>query len=324
MKADRLFRSFTPLSIVCEGVTPFERLEQDIDPMDMDQKFFAADPIGQSWGTIGLTPITGDTDYFDALDGSGFLMKIQFAKRQLPMRVIRIEADKYAAKFEEQNGRKPRRREYREMMEDATAILLPKSHVIYHQVAVIVTRDQLLIFNTAKGTVDQITAFLWEFFQAHGIDYGVINPVNDLRISVGTYMTSKAIQMASGDDDGTSIYGSDFAVMKAGDESKGSIRVSNHTLAAEDVQHAIRQGYRVEQMAVTDHNLHCSYRLDTDFRFRYVEFSDDFVQMNDVEEMKNDLHAVAWLVATTYKTLISNLIDDMKAGEPTEEEEDEM
>lgn len=317
MKADRLFRSFTPFDILCEGVTPFERLDQDIDPMDMPDKFFAADPIGQSWGTIGLVPLQGDSDYFDNLDGSGFLLKIQFAKRQLPMRVIRIEADKYAEKFEEENGRKPRRKEYREMMEDATAILLPKSHVIYHQVAVIVTRTRILIFNTAQGTVDQIIVFLSEFFQAHGVDYGLTTPLNDAQITTGSYMTGKAIAMASGDED-TSIHGSDFAVMKAGDESKGSIRVTNHTLAAEDVQHAIRQGYRVEQMAVYDSDMLCSYRLSADFRFRYIEFSDDFVQIQG-EESFEDLHAVSWLVATTYTKLLDNLIEDIKGN--VEEEE---
>lgn len=320
MKADRLFRAFTPYNIVCEGVTPFERLTQGVDPLDIEDKFFAADPIGQSWGTIGLTPIIGEDHYFDDLDGSGFLLKIQFAKRQLPVRVIRIEADKMAEVYERENGRKPGRKAYREMMDDATAILLPKSHVIYHQVAVIVTDKHFLIFNAAQGTVDQINTFLVEFFLAHGIDYGLVAPENELKTSVRSYMTSKAIAMADGDDESI-IHGSDFAVMKASDESKGSIRVSNHTLAAEDVQHAIRQGYRVEQMAVYDSDALCSYRLSADFRFRFVEFSDDFVQTQGQESFE-DQHAVAWMVANTYTTLVENLIDDIRNSGDTEEDEE--
>lgn len=320
MKADRLFRAFTPYSVVCEGVTPFERLTQGIDSMDIEDKFFAADPNGQAWGTIGLVPVIGEDHYFDDLDGSGFLMKIQFTKRQLPVRVIRIEADKMAEVVERNEGRKVGRKEYREMMDDATAMLLPKSHVIYHQVAVIVTDKHFLIFNAAQGTVDQIISFLVEFFLAHGIDYGLVAPENELKTSVRSYMTGKAIAMAGGDADGV-IHGSDFAVMKASDESKGSIRVNNHTLAAEDVQHAIRQGYRVEQMAVYDSKMLCSYRLSADFRFRFVEFSDDFVQSQD-EESFEDQHAITWLVARTYTTLIDNLIDDIRVnGESDDDDE---
>lgn len=321
MKADRLFRAFTPYSVVCEGVTPFERLTQGIDAMDIEDKFFAADPIGQSWGTIGLVPVTGDDHYFDDLDGSGFMLKIQFAKRQLPVRVIRIEADKMAEAVERTQARKVGRKEYREMMDDATALLLPKSHIIYHQVAVIITDKRFLIFNAAQGTVDQITSFLVEFFLAHGIDYGLAAPENELKTSVRSYMTSKAIAM-TGDDEDTLIHGSDFAVMKASDESKGSIRVNNHTLAAEDVQHAIRQGYRIEQMAVYDSAVLCSYRLSADFRFRFVEFSDDFVQTQG-EESFEDQHAIAWLVARTYTSLIDNLIKDIAANAETEDD-DEM
>lgn len=321
MKADRLFRAFTPYKILCEGVTPFERLAQGIDAMDIDGTYFAADPAGQSWGTIGLVPVIGEEHYFDDLDGSGFLLKIQFAKRQLPVRVIRIEADKMAEVYERENGRKPGRKAYREMMDDATAILLPKSHVIYHQVAVIITEDYFLIFNAAQGTVDQINTFLINFFLANGIDYGIVQPELELKTSVRSYMTSKAIAMADGDAE-SDIHGSDFAVMKASDESKGSIRVSNHTLAAEDVQQAIKQGYRVEQMAVYDSQMLCSYRLSSDFRFRFVEFSDDFVQQQG-EESFEDLHAVAWLVTSTYTKLIENLINDIKSS-PDQEDEEEM
>ena len=324
MKTDRLFRSFTPYNIICEGVTPFERLTMGIDAMDIEQGYIAADPTGQMWGTVGLLELSHG-DYFDDLDGSGFMLMIQFAKRQLPVRVIRIEADKLAARVFEQTGRKPGRKEYRELMEDATATLLPKSHINYSKVAVIVRKEAIYVFNTATNNLDVITSFLKQFFQGYGVDFGLESPmIGATSMPLSSYMTSKAIEQADSEYEGDSVISAtDFAVMKAQDESKGSVRVANHNLAAEDVQKTIRLGFAIGEMGVYDSKNLISYRLSNEFRFRQVEVSDDialdYFENQSDEDAAIDNHATAWFVNTQFSALLETLLADINGYEPEEE-----
>lgn len=330
MKITSLFRTLTAYTVVPgnEAETPFKVATYQSDMFDADDekvtRFIATDPEGGQEATIGFAPIMKDSPadgYFRDIDGSGVLCFIQVAKRALPTRVVRDQAEKDRATIEDQTGRKMGRKEFRELMEDARFALLPRAFVNRVRIPVILTSDnRLFVFTGTSKHLDAITSLMVEFFLGFGISFSLHHPGSN--VSVEGWMTAMAIDA----DGAVDITPTDFAVMKG--EESAQIRIVNRDLDFEAVRDALKAGYRVKQIGLRHTESGITFRLSDSMALRQIDFGDDArleLGQNSDGEFLNDLHAIAWLVISQYRTLWDDLMNDINGSmESTDEEDDEL
>lgn len=329
MKATSLFRTLTPLVIKPddESLTPFGEA-RSLSETGLGAQFgeyICRDPEGGQTETIGLSPITDDgNEYFRDIDGSGVLCFVQIAKRNLPARVIRDDAEKKRKAIEQESGRKVGSKEFRSLIEDSAFELLPKAFITRTRVAVILSSDNRLFLFTAKGKhIDAITSFMLQFFAEGDIRYTTSQP--DVQFSVEHWMTMMANPENSTQDE---ITATDFAVMRNEDEeATAQVRVVNRNLEDFDaVRDTLRAGYRVRQIGLWHASLGIDFRLSADLTLRQITFGDDTIldiKNNSDGDPVGDLHAVAWIVISTYRTLLDDLIRTIN-GSAGETEDDDL
>jgi DNA recombination-dependent growth factor C len=331
MKATSLFRTLTPLVVIPddEALTPVAEAwllsETGLGPQFGEYgEYICRDPEGGQTETIGLSAITDDgKEYFRDIDGSGVLFFVQIAKRNLPARVIRDDAEKKRKAIEDETGRKVGSKEFRALIEDSAFELLPKAFITRTRVAVILTSDNRLFLFTAKGKhIDAITSFMVQFFAEGDVRYTLSPP--DVRFSVEHWMTMIANPENATQDE---ITATDFAVMRNEDEeATAQVRVVNRNLDFDAVRDTLRAGYRVRQIGLYHSPLAIDFRLSIDLTLRQITFSDDAVldmKNNSDGDPVGDLHAVAWIVITTYRTLLDDLVRTIN-GSAGETEDDDL
>ena len=329
MKITSLFRTLTAYTVTpsSEDESPFNQLAYLSDVFDTDDekttRFIATDPEGGQEATIGFTPINSGLPadgYFRDIDGSGVLCFIQIAKRSLPTRVVRDQAEKDRATIEDQTGRKMGRKEFRELMEDARFALLPRAFVNRVRIPVILTSDnRLFVFTGTSKHLDAITSLLVEFFLGFGISFSLHHPGSN--VSVEGWMTA----MATDADGAENITPTDFAVMKG--EESAQIRIVNRDLDFEAVRDALKAGYRVKQIGLRHTGSGITFRLSDSMTLRQIDFSDDAqleLASGNVGEYLSDLHALTWLAIAQYRALWDDLMADINGSMTTDEEDDEL
>ena len=101
--------------------------DMDIDRDVMQHEVPAlTDPNGQTWSTVGLVPVTDEGFIFHSLDGMGLLFCVQFNERILPAKVRDEHFRKTLDAIEQREGRKPTKKEYAELRDEAERDLLPQ------------------------------------------------------------------------------------------------------------------------------------------------------------------------------------------------------
>lgn len=326
MKATRLFKSFVAFKVEAQDgrtMHPHSVLQNDEADVDM-LDWSSGDPGGQQWESIGLHSGAfgfGESEFFRDIDGAGTLCFIRLSKRALPARVVREKVDAMAADIYAQTGRKPSRKERRDLQDDATMQLLPKAFINHVIVPVVFTSDGLmLIFTSTPKRYESILSYMWNFFrEAYDLELkATYYPMP--KIAPVTWMTSKAIALRSDELDEGKFSATDFAVMK-GDEI-GMIRVKDRELGCAEVSAALKSGYRIEQIALVHTETFLQFRLNLNLAFTSVRFSDDVLGelRENMGEDVDEVQATAWLVISEYRKMLADLVVDM-GGEMYEDDE---
>ena len=320
MKQERLFRNLTPLVIKSETAeTPYTHLAEGATLYhENNEKFsdwISNDPTGQQAETIGFAENYG-LEFVTDVQGSGVLFFIRFAKRDLPVRVVNDRVRQMADDIEEQTGRKPGRKEKQNLYDDAVAELLPQAFITYTVVPVIITRDdRLFIFSTVAKRIDEITTFLIRFFNDYGLPVAISYP--QAKVSMAVFMTSLAI------DPSDAFTATEFAVMR-GDES-AKIRVQDYDLGSSQVQDAIKQGFRLEQIGLLHDRTGVRCRLDEKLQLRQITLGEDSLLSlsENTTDAEQEIMGIAWLVIANYREVVDDIIgeaNEMDDGEDDEKE----
>jgi len=119
-----------------------------------------ADPNPSAWSTKGLVPVIEGQDYFHQLDGMGFVFCVQFNERILPGKVRDEHLKKRAERIQEGSGRKPSKKEYRELRDEVELELLPKAFIKRSKVFGLITNSKLIIFNSSTKRQDDVMLVL--------------------------------------------------------------------------------------------------------------------------------------------------------------------
>lgn len=175
--------------------------------------------------------------------GGQWLMKLMIEQKVLPASVVKRRADEIAAQIEQTTGRKPGKKQGKELKEQATQELLPMAFTKLGatQVWLDPQRRLLMIDSGSAGRAEAVVTFL-------------VKALPGFAVLLLQTQLSPAVAMAAWLTDGEAPAG--FSVdreceLKSADEMKSVVRYARHALDTEDVRQHIAQGKQPTRLALT-------------------------------------------------------------------------
>ena len=194
--------------------------------------------------SVGWTPPRGDPHgpLVEAIAGQ-WLMELRFEHKLLPASVVREHADALAERIEADSGRKPGKRQMRELKEQASFELLPQAFTKAAAVKVWIDPKAgwLMLDAASQGRIDATLTAL-------------VDAVPALAPMALNTELSPAVAMAEWLRNGEPPRA--FSVdrdceLKAPDESRAVVRYTRHTLDPADVKRHLDNGLLPTRLALT-------------------------------------------------------------------------
>lgn len=213
------------------------------DELEESLSKFGYQPIGsQEMHSLGWTEPRAGYGLVHAVNGQ-YLLCLRSEKKLLPSSVINQVAKAKALDIEEQQGFKPGRKQMKDIKEQVTDELLPKSHSVYRDTRVwIDTRNHWLVIDAAATSKsDEVLGML-----AKAIESFPIAPLY-VKESPSTAMTYWLA-----DDDAPNGFTVDQdSELRSTSESGAAVRYVRQSIDADDVQKHVRAGKQVTRLALT-------------------------------------------------------------------------
>lgn len=289
------FKAFIPYTIhpaICTA--PALRLPNEMAP------HLSVDPTGGSWRTVGLIKPLGE-DIVHELDGGASLLTVQFNERMLPGKVRDEKLQIRKDKLEAQEGRKLTKKEYAELREEIEFDLLPKAFIRRVQVPVLFVHPNLMFVCTSsqKRADDTVSVLCAVFDKLEPRKIATVRPT-------GVMLTTLA--SAEQETDNLHFGAANSAVLKGDDDDKKkTIRIKDRDIYGHEVVALLETGdYDVTELAINV--------LQNSDDLMSMVMTDSFIfkrcTLVGVEsaKYKDDLHAFAWLSATTYKQVLTEIV----------------
>lgn len=197
--------------------------------------------------SVGWVPPRGN-EHDSLLENIGgeWILRLQIEKKSVPGSALREAVDQKCRQIEEKEGRKPGRKEKRELKEQAELELLPRAFSRTSTTTIWINRAAgLLVVGTAsQSTCDLIVSQIIENLHAVLSDL-TISPV-DTNSSPGTAMTSWLMDYEAPEN---------FALERtlelyAPDETKATVKYDRHNLDVGAVRDQLKAGMRPKRLAM--------------------------------------------------------------------------
>ena len=254
--------------------------------------------------SVGWTPPRGDTNQTGGAlvesVGGQWLMKLMVESKAVPASVINRKARQRIAQIELATGRKPGKKETRELKDDARLELLPMAFT--KEGACLVWVDpaaRLLVIDAAsQGRADEVLTCLAKAMDGLGamLLQTTISPV----AAMSDWLLSQEPPAGFSVDRECEL--------KAGDDSKAVVRYARHALDIAEVQQHITNGKVPTRLAMTWQG-RVSFMLTETFQIKKLSFVDGVFQ-DDAASSKDDRFDADAAIATgEIRKLIPDLLE---------------
>lgn len=238
--------------------------------------------------------------------GGHWLLKIMTESKILPASVVKEVLIERLEGIESSTGRKPGKKETKEIREDVHRELLAKAFT--KKSASFVWIDQkaglLIIEAGSKAKSDEIISLLVKSLEGFGVTH-VNTQMSPATCMSNWLLSQEAPVNFSADRD---------CVLKAGDESKSTVKYAKHALDIEEIRAHIAQGKIPTQLAMT-WNSRLSFILSDAGTVKKIEFLD--VVLDEGNSNESGFDADAAIVTGEISALIPDLIQAL-GGEMVE------
>ncbi|NVO06284.1 MAG: recombination-associated protein RdgC [Rhodoferax sp.] len=197
--------------------------------------------------------------------GGQWILKLMVETKVLPASVVKRRAQEQLAQIEASTGRKPGKKEAREILEDARMSLLPMAFTKQGATVVWIDPQAMLLVLDAgsQGRADEVMTCL-------------VNAIEGFAVQLINTEMSPAAAMAHWL--GTKEAPAGFSVdreceLKAADESKAVVRYTRHALDTDEVTEHIAMGKMPTRLALT-WNEHVSFVLTEALQLKKVAILD--------------------------------------------------
>jgi recombination associated protein RdgC len=192
-----------------------------------------------------------------------WILKLMFESRSVPSSVVNRRADERVAQIEASTGRKPGKKEIRDIKDDLRLELLPMAFTKQSSVLVWINReDQFVVIDSpSQARTDEVVTLLVQTLP--GLALTLVNT----KVSPTTAMADWLV---------TQEAPAGFSVdreceLKATDETKAVVRYTRHQLDTDEVKQHIEGGKMPTRLALTwDERV--SFVLTQDLQLKKLEF----------------------------------------------------
>jgi recombination associated protein RdgC len=194
--------------------------------------------------SIGWVPVRGH-DHGALIEhvGTDSILKLMIETKSVPSEAIQRKVDEEVAKIEAQTGRKPGKKETRELKEDARIALLPLAFPKRSSVYVWIDHASKIIgiSTTSSAKLDLVLTALVKSFE--GISLQLLQTTTSAASMMSTWLVTGEDPVRLGADRSLEL--------KACDESKAKVKYDNHAIEIDEVRAHIGQGKIPTKMAMT-------------------------------------------------------------------------
>jgi recombination associated protein RdgC len=240
--------------------------------------------------------------------GGHLLLKLMTEQRVLPGAVVKRRVDEIADKIEQDTGRKPGKKQTKEIKEQAVLELLPMAFTKQGSTNVWIDPKQrlLLVDSSSQGKADEVVALM-----VKAIDGLAVSPLHT-KVSSSVAMSEWLL---------TSEPPASFSVdrdceLKSADEMKSVVRYARHLLDTEEVRQHIATGKVPTKLGLTWEG-RVSFMLTDAMQIKKLAFLDVVFEGQKAASHKDEAFDADAAIATgELSQLIPDLVDAL-GGELT-------
>ncbi|MGV0959787.1 MAG: recombination-associated protein RdgC [Limnohabitans sp.] len=244
--------------------------------------------------------------------GGQWIVKLMIESKAVPGNVVRRTADERIAEIEAATGRKPGKKEKRDIMDDVLMSLLPQAFA--RQATVIVWMDlesrRLVLNSGSQGKADEAISAL-------------MNVLGGLSVSLIQTLTSPQAAMTqwllapTEDEWPADLSVERETVLKSTSEDAATVRFTRHHLANDDVRKHVLEGKLPTQLALSWDGRVAFVLTDT-LQLKKVQFLDGVMDESGTDKKEDrfdgDVALSTGLLGPLLDSLIEALGGEMEIG----------
>ncbi len=254
--------------------------------------------------SVGFVPPRGHSygDLVEVIDGQR-IMAVMIQTKAVPTDAIRQRVDAAVAQINEQTGRKPGKKERRELIDDAHQALMPQAFPRTARIFVWVDplASRLVVDSTSKARLDDVTSLLVSTFD--GLTLQALCTDTAPTAAMAHWLVNK---------EGPSGFSIDRECeLKACDESKAVVRYGRHALDIDEVAQHITQGKMPTKLALTWRD-RVSFVLTDGLQLKKLTFLDSVFEgaaSSPADGQEDHFDADVAIATGELRKLIPDLID---------------
>lgn len=175
--------------------------------------------------------------------GGQWLLKLMLEVKVVPGSVVKRKVQEQLDQIEATTGRKPGKKEKRELTEDARLALLPMAFTKQSSVQVWVDPQAGLLFTDAGSQAKADEVMTWLIKAVDGLAVTLVNTQTSPAAAMAHWLASKEAPRGFSVDRECEL--------KAADESKAVVRYTRHALDTDEVSQHIAMGKVPTRLALT-------------------------------------------------------------------------
>lgn len=197
--------------------------------------------------------------------GGQWILRFMVESKVLPGSVLNRKVKEKAARIEQETGRKPGKKESKELKDEAKLDLLPMAFTKQGSLWVWIDTDaRLLVLDTsAQGRADEVVSLLVDSLP--GLSVSLLNTQTSPQAAMAHWLATQEPPVGFSIDRECEL--------KSADESKAVVRYARHPLDIEEVQQHIQQGKLPTKLALTWDD-RVSFMLTEGLQVRKLSFLD--------------------------------------------------
>jgi recombination associated protein RdgC len=178
--------------------------------------------------------------------GGQWIAKLLIETKAVPSSVVKRKAELQAQDIQAKTGRKPGKKETREMREDILQSLLPQAFAKQASVMVWINpQDRLLAIDAAStGKADEVITQLVRALP--GLDLNLLQTATSPQAGMAAWLLT-----TDTDDLPRSLSIEKECVLKSGAEDQPMVKYTRHNLSTEEVRKHVREGKLPTQLALS-------------------------------------------------------------------------
>ena len=234
------------------------------------------------------------------------LLKLVTEQKVLPGAVVRRRVDEMAAKIEQTTGRKPGKKQKKELKEEALLELLPQAFTKQAAINVWLNAEHMLLLVDASSPAraDEVVSLLVKSFG--GLSISHVATVESPAVAMTRWLaTGEPPQAFTVDRE---------CELKSADEMKSVVRYARHPLDTEEVRRYVAEGKLPTKLALTWQG-RVSFMLTDSMQIKKVAFLDGV--FGGSKPAKDEAFDADAAIATgELRQLIPDLIDALGGEQP--------